>query len=135
MVDMNWNRIAQCAFEKKYKKAYYTKNRFTPQYSLWRKRVVGRDRYKCVLCGSNNRIQAHHILRWIHNPIERFKVDNGVTLCYECHSKNHNYNGEEFSPELTSKLINYTKERQKEYRKWVSERDKLRAMRKRQAAD
>lgn len=37
-------------------------------------------------------MQAHHILRWADAPSLRFDVNNGVTLCYNCHNNIVNKN-------------------------------------------
>ena len=53
--------------------------------TLWSKCVRARDK-RCVLCGSDSALQAHH---WIltRNQSSKYKFDlrNGVTLCYGCH--------------------------------------------------
>lgn len=53
--------------------------------ALWSKCVRARDK-RCVLCGSDSALQAHH---WIltRNQSSKYKFDlrNGVTLCYGCH--------------------------------------------------
>jgi 5-methylcytosine-specific restriction endonuclease McrA len=57
----------------------------------WRKRVFERDRYVCQICKkpSVGNIVAHHILPFSTFPSERFNVDNGQTLCLDCHSLVH----------------------------------------------
>jgi len=36
---------------------------------------------RCVICGSLKNRQAHHKNSWKYFPLERYDVDNGVTLC------------------------------------------------------
>jgi len=59
----------------------------TPEYKAWRKKVYGRDRYKCQMpgCTSSGHLNAHHIKRWADAPYLRFVVSNGITLCDDCH--------------------------------------------------
>lgn len=54
-----------------------------PQYKEWRKKVFGRDRFRCRWpgCGSRRRLNAHHIRRWADHPALRYVLGNGVTLC------------------------------------------------------
>ena len=60
---------------------------------MWRKAVFERDDYTCQMCGkrSGNGINVilhpHHIKRFADYPELRFDVNNGITLCKECHSK------------------------------------------------
>lgn len=54
----------------------------------WRKSVVKRDG-RCVKCGELNGLQAHHISEWADDPVNRVNVNNGVTLCKDCHAKEH----------------------------------------------
>ena len=51
----------------------------------WKKDVFHRDRNKCVKCGAVEYLEAHHIIRWIDAPFLRVVVNNGETLCNECH--------------------------------------------------
>jgi len=71
------------------------------EYQEWRTAVFERDDYTCQRClGRGGYLHAHHIIPYCISPEERFNVDNGATLCKECHdyihSKEmitvHNYN-------------------------------------------
>lgn len=62
--------------------------RNTYQYREWSKQVRGRDG-KCMECGSIEQLQAHHIERFIFNEENRFKLENGITLCEYCHFQYH----------------------------------------------
>lgn len=52
---------------------------------LWRRSVLKRDGFKCQECGATNNLHAHHIVRWVDAPMLRVFVENGVTLCEQCH--------------------------------------------------
>ena len=59
----------------------------------WGTKVKKRDSKKCVICGSNKNLNAHH-LNGYHWDIEnRDNVDNGVTLCEACHHGFHDIYG------------------------------------------
>lgn len=72
---------------KAYKTGYYS-----IEYKEWRKIVFERDSYICQDCGvrSGNgekiHLEAHHIKSFTFYPKLRFDVNNGLTLCKECHS-------------------------------------------------
>lgn len=55
----------------------------------WRKAVLDRDGHACTRCGSTDRLEAHHLVRWADCPEARVVVENGVTLCHECHTDEH----------------------------------------------
>lgn len=61
-------------------------------YRNWRRSVFMRDNFTCRECGiSGVYIHAHHI-KPFHLYIEsRFDLDNGITLCKDCHKKTDSY--------------------------------------------
>lgn len=61
------------------------------EMKLWRKAVFERDNYKCVFCGSGGKLNADHIKPFAYFPELRFAIDNGRTLCVECHKKTDTY--------------------------------------------
>ncbi len=61
------------------------------QYTEWKSRVNVRDNYKCRECGVKGN-QAHHIKSWKDHPKLRFDINNGITLCLNCHKK-HGHGG------------------------------------------
>ncbi len=62
------------------------KRRYGKESIAWRMSVFERDNYKCQCCGSvGGELNAHHILSWADYPAKRCDVDNGITLCSECH--------------------------------------------------
>ncbi len=71
---------------------HYTKSY---DYRLWRKNIFERDDYSCQKCfmSKGQYITAHHIKSWAKYPELRFDIDNGITLCEECHKLTDNYKG------------------------------------------
>ena len=63
--------------------------RASTQVSKWRDAVLKRDSWRCLSCGSGDKLHAHHIVRWVDEPILRVSVDNGATLCELCHIRVH----------------------------------------------
>lgn len=59
--------------------------RMNPKGVEWRKSVLGRDRYYCRLCHSQENLEVHHIHRFATHPELRWEVSNGITLCHSCH--------------------------------------------------
>ncbi|MBN2263075.1 MAG: HNH endonuclease [Prolixibacteraceae bacterium] len=63
-------------------------------YRMWRNLVFERDNYTCQICGKKGGIlHAHHIKPFAYYPELRFLVDNGETLCVDCHKKTNTYAG------------------------------------------
>ena len=73
--------------------------RRTIEFRLWRESVFARDNWTCQKCkiksgdGKLVYLQAHHIKSFSDYPELRFAIDNGLTLCRDCHKKTDNYAG------------------------------------------
>ena len=56
------------------------------EYKEWRTTVYERDNYTCQCCGSRGgKLNAHHINQFADYPELRYDVNNGITLCAQCH--------------------------------------------------
>ncbi len=74
-----------------YKTGYYS-----TEYKEWRKAVFERDNYVCQKCGLRGNkvfLTAHHIKSFAKFPALRYNVNNGLTLCEDCHKLTDNYKG------------------------------------------
>jgi len=70
------------------------KNRRNNNDADWAKSVHARDSYICQKCGCNNTtVNAHHIESYDVNEDLRTSINNGSTLCEECHRKFHSIYG------------------------------------------
>ena len=78
----------------------YNRNEY-PELYIWRKEVLKRDNYTCILCGAkgNTYLNCHHIINR-HKCKNIFDINNLVTLCRECHLHMTNI-------EMTERYIEY----------------------------
>ncbi len=58
---------------------------------LWRTACLERDNHSCLECGSKERIEVNHIIpiRQIKDLVLLADVENGITLCRNCHKKTY----------------------------------------------
>lgn len=58
------------------------------EYKEWRNNVFKRDDYTCQMCFKKNiYLEADHIKPWSKYPELRYDIENGRTLCRDCHMK------------------------------------------------
>lgn len=81
----NWNYKGGISSENK-------KIRMSLEYKLWREAIFKRDSFTCIWCYKKGGIlNADHIKPFSEFPELRFAIDNGRTLCIDCHKKTETY--------------------------------------------
>ena len=64
--------------------------RNSEEYRIWRTAVFERDSFTCQLCRKvGGKLNAHHIKPFAKCPDLRTDINNGITLCEECHKRIH----------------------------------------------
>ena len=61
------------------------KERKSIAYYEWRRQVFGRDKFTCRVCFSKGYVQANHIYPFRSHKELRHDINNGITLCVDCH--------------------------------------------------
>lgn len=67
----------------------YIVERNSVEVARWRRAALERDGHSCQECGSVENLHVHHLIPWADAPELRIVVDNGITLCSECHADEH----------------------------------------------
>lgn len=68
--------------------------RKSSDYSNWRRKIFERDNFTCVICKKvGGTLNADHIIPFCESEEKRFDLDNGRTLCTECHLKTDTFGG------------------------------------------
>lgn len=98
------------------------KQRNSIEYKKWREEVFKRDNYICQCCEERGgKLNAHHLENFADNQELRLNIDNGITLCENCHSPNisgsfhnlygtHNNTKEQYEEFIKIKELNKNKE-------------------------
>jgi hypothetical protein len=66
--------------------------RMSADYKIWRNAIFQRDDYTCQVClKRGGELIVHHILPFSKFPELRVAINNGITLCHNCHKKTDSY--------------------------------------------
>lgn len=88
------------------------KIRKSKEYTSWRKAVFERDDFRCFDCGQRGgRLHAHHIYPFSIFPRLRLMLENGITLCEECHIKSDTWGSNAIKKYEKIKIIQYKNNR------------------------
>ena len=68
-------------------KELYPYSRKDDRVRNWAEKIKAQG--QCEMCGSKEKLAAHHIIRWADYPKGRIDINNGMCLCGECHIKEH----------------------------------------------
>ena len=55
----------------------------------WALAVKRRDNFTCQVCGSKEKLVAHHLNSYASAKDKRYDIENGVTMCRDCHTDFH----------------------------------------------
>ncbi len=82
-----------------------------PESKEFSRKVFKRDNYLCQICGNTGRkskLNAHHLNSVDKFPEQVIDINNGITLCQECHIKFH-------------KKFGYGKNTKKQFEEFITE--------------
>lgn len=85
--------------------------RHSLEYRLWRETIYERDNWTCVWCKvRGGKLAPDHIKPFAMFPELRFAIDNGRTLCHDCHKKTDTYgkNYTDYSKKVRDKFGRFT---------------------------
>ena len=94
LIQFNKSRVGEnhplWDFSKSWEERYIGRGYY--EYLTWRKKILRRDK-SCIKCGSKEDLVAHHILNYSEYPSLRTDINNGKTLCKDCHVRFHKIYG------------------------------------------
>jgi 5-methylcytosine-specific restriction endonuclease McrA len=77
------------------------KARNNQDYFNWRKTIFERDNFTCQICKIKGKfLHGHHIVGVYERFDLIYEVDNGITLCKDCHIDFHNKYGRKNFPNI-----------------------------------
>jgi hypothetical protein len=76
----------------------------------WAIRIKERDKYKCLVCGKSpsGELTSHHLYSYNDYIDLRYDIDNGITLCEQCHYSFH-------------KKYGFKKNTKEQFKEWKNE--------------
>ncbi|QDY32663.1 HNH endonuclease [Clostridium sporogenes] len=83
------------------------RNRNIEGYEEWRNNVFKKDDYTCQCCGDNKggNLNAHHIFNYMEHKELRTNIENGITLCDNCHKAFHDIYGYKGNNKMQLKIF------------------------------
>ena len=76
---------AKCAGLARRKQGGQTKGRRSPGDLAWRREVLEACGFRCAICNTDRRLEAHHIKPVKDFPELRYDTSNGLCVCHQCH--------------------------------------------------
>lgn len=63
------------------------RSKYSQELRKWRRSILIRDNFSCCMCHQiGGKLFAHHIKRFIDRIELRTDINNGITLCEDCHN-------------------------------------------------
>ena len=81
----HWYCSMRCQGLAKLKHDGQSQGRRSPEDLAWKKAVINAGGYKCAMCGTDRRLEAHHIKPIKDFPRLRHDKANGLCVCHQCH--------------------------------------------------
>ena len=69
--------------------------------------IIAKANYKCQECGSNGKLDVHHLYYIKGKKVWQYPNKALVALCRECHTKWHEQHRLEYREEVWSNLVEY----------------------------
>lgn len=64
----------------------------SPEWQKRRLEIMQKDNFTCQICGrSDKTLNVHHLIYRVSSKIHEYTDKELITLCEDCHNKEHNY--------------------------------------------